>query len=101
MVQGVRVVKPPSSERLHKYRASSNEHASNKTPPISEYRGDDPLFERLSVPVLKLSSEPAVDRVALINPEQRRIEAEHPAITVLRLSGYVCAYQCSQIRCMV
>lgn len=96
VVQGVRVVKLPSSERLHKYRASSIEHASNKTPSISEHRGNYPLSERLSISVLKLSSETAVDRVALVTPQKPRVEAERPAITVLRLSGYVCAYQCSQ-----
>ena len=95
VVQSVRVVKLPSSGRLHKYRASSVEHASNKTSLISEHLGNYPLSERLSVPVMKLSSEIAVDRVALAPPQQPRVEVERPAITVLRLSGYVCAYQCS------
>ena len=95
VIQSVRVVKLPSSGNLHRYRASSIEHASHKTPSISEHRGNYPLAERLSISVSKFPSETAVDRVALITPQQPCVEAERPAITVLRLSSYVCAYQCS------
>ena len=90
MVQGVRVVQHPSSERLHKYRSSSVEHVSNKAPYISENSGSYPLSKRLSVSVLKFSSETAIDRVAMDTPQQPLVDAENPAITILRLSGYVC-----------
>ena len=92
VIQGVRVLKFPNREGLHNYQASSGEAESDKTVSDPENSGVHLISERPSFSFLGLSSKTGDSCVVQLDPQQNPIEAERPALTVLRLSGYVCMY---------
>lgn len=92
MIQNVRVIKFPKREGLHNYQASSKPPSLPKILSVSEASGQYPFAVEPSTSTLRFLAETSDGCVTRVTPREKPIEAERPAITVLRLSGYVCEY---------